>query len=162
MSGCIGGKNYKHRNLLHTTNYVLTRLFCPYITRCMLGKLFMQVQGWREHNRCVHCNGPKSLATCVTWTNKSSLVSISLTKDQNHFELKPRNILTPMKTQWEFLIIIMLCLTENCAAIEYMYSPMSGVGSNIKNRLPKWMDWEVSITVVHNMNNIVKSIKLNQ
>ena len=43
-----------------------------------------------------------------------------------------------------------------------MYGPMAGVGSNIKKRLPKWMDWEVAIKVFQNMKNFVDTIKLNQ
>ena len=43
-----------------------------------------------------------------------------------------------------------------------MYGPMAGVEANIKKRLPMWMDWQVVITVVNTMNNIVQSIKLNQ
>ena len=39
---------------------------------------------------------------------------------------------------------------------------MAGVGGNIQKQTPKWMYWEVAIMVVHNMNNIVESIKLNQ
>ena len=49
----------------------------------------------------------------------------------------------------------------NCEAIDYMYDPMGGVWSNIKKRLPKWMDLEVAITVFHAIKNIVNSIKLN-
>ena len=43
-----------------------------------------------------------------------------------------------------------------------MYGPMSGVEANIKKRLPKWIDWQVVITVFNNMKNIVQAIKLNQ
>ena len=98
----------------------------------------------------------KSLTTCVTWMKKSSLGSIVLTKDQNHVGLKARKILTHIKTQWAYLIYALQCLIENIAAIDYMYGPMAGVGSNIKKRLTKWMDWEIAITVVQNMKNIGK------
>ena len=53
-------------------------------------------------------------------------------------------------------------MIENRAAIDYMYDPMASVGANIKKRLPRWMDWEVVITVVHTMKNIFKSVRLNQ
>ena len=43
-----------------------------------------------------------------------------------------------------------------------MYVPMAGVAENIKKQLSKRMDWEVSIPVIHTMNNIVRYIKLNQ
>ena len=104
----------------------------------------------------------KSLTTCVTLTNKSSLGSRALTKAQNNIGLKPHKMCTPIKTWWEYLIDALQCLIENRAAIDYMYGPMAGVGGNIKRQIPKWMDWEVSITVVHTMKNIVECIKLNQ
>ena len=61
VSGCIGGKSYKHRNLPHTTNYVSSRLFRPCVTRCVqVSRFGLQVQGWRGHNFCVRCNGLKN------------------------------------------------------------------------------------------------------
>ena len=39
---------------------------------------------------------------------------------------------------------------------------MADLGVNIMKRLAKWMDWDVTIVVVHTTNNIVNSIKLNQ
>ena len=71
-------------------------------------------------------------------------------------------MLTPIKTQWACLISTLQFLIENHSAIDYMYGTMVGVGANIKKRLPKWMDWEVTITVFHTMKNIVNYIKLNQ
>ena len=56
------------------------------------------------------------------------------------------------QTRWEYLISALKYLIENRAAIDYKYGPMVGVGTNIKNQLPKWTDWEVSITVVHTKN----------
>ena len=43
-----------------------------------------------------------------------------------------------------------------------MYGSMADLGVNIMKRLAKWMDWDVTIVVVHTTNNIVNSIKLNQ
>ena len=71
-------------------------------------------------------------------------------------------MLKPMKTWWAYLISALQCLLENCVAIDYIYGPMAVVGANIKKRLPNWMDWEVAITLVHTMKNIVNFIKLNQ
>ena len=71
-------------------------------------------------------------------------------------------MLTSFKTRWSYLIGTLQCLIENRAAIDYMYGPMAGVGSTIKKRLPKWMDWEVATPLVHTMKNIVNSIKSNQ
>ena len=83
----------------------LKRIFWPCVTRCTQGSHFgFQVQGWRGHNSCVHCNGPKSLATCVTWMKKSSLGSRGLTKAQNNVVLKPCKMMIPIKTRWEYLI----------------------------------------------------------
>ena len=104
----------------------------------------------------------KSLTTCVTLTNKSSLGSRALTKAQNNIGLKPHKMCTPIKTWWEYLIDALQCLIENCAAIDYMHGPMEGVGANIKKQFPKCMDWEVAITIVHTTKNIAESIKLNQ
>ena len=39
---------------------------------------------------------------------------------------------------------------------------MAGVEANIKKRLPKWIDWQVVITVVHTTKKLFQSIKLNQ
>ena len=107
-------------------------------------------------------NPPKNLTNCVTWTKKSSIGSRALTKAQNYVRLKPRRILTPIKTLWEYLISALQCLVENRSDIDYMYGPMSDVGANTKKQLPNWMDWEISITAFHNMKNIIDSIKLNQ
>ena len=61
VSECIGGKSYKLRNLMHTTNYGSKILFCPYVTRWMQGsRSVLQVQGWGRHNCCVRCNGLKN------------------------------------------------------------------------------------------------------
>ena len=60
------------------------------------------------------------------------------------------------------MISALQCLIEYNASIEYMYGPMAGVGANIKKLLPKYMDWEVATMVVHTINNIFESIKLNQ
>ena len=108
------------------------------------------------------CKGSKILATCVTWTKKSSIVSISLKKYQNDARLKPHKMLTPIKKLRAYLIIALQCLIENCEAIYYMYVPMAGVGANIKKQVSKWMDLEVAITVVHTIKNIFNSIKVNQ
>ena len=58
--------------------------------------------------------------------------------------LKPRKMLTPIKTQWACLISTLQFLIENHSAIDYMYGTMAGVGANIKKQLPKYMDWEVA------------------
>ena len=55
--------------------------------------------------------------------------------------MKPVNILTPIKKQWEYFISTIQYLIENRAAIDYMHGPMAGVEVNIKKQLPKWMDW---------------------
>ena len=39
---------------------------------------------------------------------------------------------------------------------------MAGAGDNIKNWIPKWMDWEVYITVVQTTKIVFDSVKLNQ
>ena len=93
---------------------------------------------------------------------KSSLGSRALIKVQNCVGLKPHKMLTPIKTRWAYFISTLQCLIENCAAVDYMYGTMVGVGANIKKRLPKWVDLEVTITVFHTMKNIVQSIKLYQ
>ena len=105
---------------------------------------------------------PKILITCVTWTKKSSLGLRALTKAQNHVGLKPRNMLTPIKTQWAYLIRNIQCIIESHAAIDYIYNTMEGVGANIKNIILKWMDWDVVITVLNTTKKIVEPIKLNQ
>ena len=51
---------------------------------------------------------------------------------------------------------------ESSAAIDYMYGPMPGIAEKIKKRLPKWKEWEVAKTVVNTMEDVVRSIKLNQ
>ena len=73
----------------------------------------------------------KSIATYVTWMKKSSLSSRALTKAQNNVGLKPVNMLTPIKTRWEYLISTIHCLIENHSAIDYMYVPMAVVEANI-------------------------------
>ena len=102
------------------------------------------------------------LTACVTWTRNSSLGSRALTKAQNHVGLKPRNMLTPIKTQWAYLIRNIQCIIESHAAIDYIYNTMEGVGANIKNIILKWMDWDVVITVLNTTEKIVEPIKLNQ
>ena len=52
----------------------------------------------------------KIITACVTWTKNSSLGSRVLTKDQNHFGLKPCKMLTPIKTLWVYLISALQCL----------------------------------------------------
>ena len=74
----------------------------------------------------------ENLVTCVTWTKKSSLGLRSLAKTQNYARLKPHKMLTPIKTQWAYLISTLQCLIVNCAAIYYMYGPITDVGVNIK------------------------------
>ena len=53
-------------------------------------------------------------------------------------------------------------MIENCAAIDYMYGPITGVGANIKKLITKWMNLEASIMTVHTMKNIAESIKINK
>ena len=60
------------------------------------------------------------------------------------------------------MIRTLQCLIENNLAIDFMYCTMEVVGDNINKQLPKSMDWEVALTVVHTMKNIVNSIIFNQ
>ena len=60
------------------------------------------------------------------------------------------------------MIGVLQCLIKNCAAIDYMYGTMEGVGANIKKLIQKWMGWDITITVVHTMKNIGDYIELNQ
>ena len=52
----------------------------------------------------------KIITNCVTWTKNSSLGSRALTKAQNHFGLKPCNMLTPINARLVYLISALKCL----------------------------------------------------
>ena len=53
------------------------------------------------------------------------------------------------------MVIALYNLIENRASIDYMYGPMAGVGANIKKRIPKWMDLEVSTMEIKTTKNII-------
>ncbi len=103
-----------------------------------------------------------ALQSCITWTKKSSKGAQMLSAAQVHCKLKPRKLLTPVKTRFAYLIHSFRSLLRNREAINYLYGDMPGIPAKIKERKPSWETWAIAEMVVETMRDVVDASKWNQ
>jgi hypothetical protein len=85
-----------------------------------------------------------------------------LREAQEFCHLPTQNLLTPVKTRFEYLIYAFRCLVSNQAAINYLYGQKEGMSPESRKRLPSKEDWEVARCLVETMKDIVGSITMKQ
>ena len=99
---------------------------------------------------------------CITWTKKSQKGATFLAQSQEHCGLRPKRMLTPVKTRFAYLIHSFRALLENRPAIDYLYSEKPGMSAKLRERKPSWQDWEVTQMIISTMKSVVTSTTLNQ
>jgi len=99
---------------------------------------------------------------CITWTKKSQKGANYLRESQEHCDLRPMKLLTPVKTRFAYLILSFRCMLKNQKAIDYLYGEKPGMNAALRYRKPSSNDWLVVEVLVEVMKDVLDSIKFNQ
>lgn len=82
----------------------------------------------------------KKLAKCITWTKKSQKGHTFLFEAQAHCNLKQKQLITPVKTRFAYLILSFCTLLKKRVAINYLYGEKFRLPPIIRTRKPTWKD----------------------